>query len=219
MLKIKEEKAFIKWASSLPYTIYFIPITHYNNDDAYMKMLSSGIRNSVMLPRLGPLEIFTLIGRLDYLISCSLHGAIYSYTHNTPFILWDYNDKMRFFMEDRGLRQYLFKDYAGMKDAFNLLCQENPDYSILYSRDLKVLHKHVERLKELLPTGTTVIPSSISRGYKPLSPAVTMDLRLRLNMIYGPFDRKVRYSVSRLKAEIGNRIDELKNPFISKRSH
>jgi len=148
-----EEREFIRWASSLPLTIYFIPIMHYKWDYRYMQRLSASIPNSVALPILKPLEIFTLIGRMDRMITYSLHGGIFSYVHNKPFILCDQIDKMRFFMEDRGLQRYLFKDLQGMKGSFKSLYEEPPDYTRLISRDLQVLDRHVDRLVELLPAG------------------------------------------------------------------
>ncbi len=150
-IKKEEERALIRWASSLPYTVYFIPITHYNHDDAYMRPFSVGAKGSVLLPRLNPMEIFTLMGRMDYTISCSLHGAIFSYVHNTPFILFDGDAKMRYFMEDRGLQEYMFKDFSGLSAAFDRLREDGTDYGTRLAADLKTLEGHVGRLKEFLP--------------------------------------------------------------------
>lgn len=150
-IKKQEAGAFIRWVSSLPFTVYFIPVTHYNWDHSYMRTFSPGIRNSILLPRLKPLEILALMGRMDYNISCSLHGAIFSYIHNRPFILYDSDEKMRNFMEDRGLQRHLFKDFEGMSAAFGRLREEEPDYGKSFSADLAALEKHVERLASHLP--------------------------------------------------------------------
>lgn len=148
-----EEKAFIRWASPLPLTIYFIPIMHYKWDYRYLQRLSESIPNSVALPILKPLELFTLIGRMDRMVTCSLHGAIFAYVHNRPFILYDQLYKMRFFTEDRGLQGYLFKDLQSMERCFQGLCEEPPDYGRLIARDLRALDHHVDRIVELLPEG------------------------------------------------------------------
>jgi GT2 family glycosyltransferase len=146
-----EERLFISWASSLPYTIYFLPITHFTRDYVYLEKLASLIDNSVILPILKPQEISTLIGHFDHFISSSLHGAIFSYVHNVPFLLWEVNDKMRFFMDDRKLGRYLFKGFEDMKSAFESMARDPPDYSKPLSSDLRTLDAHISRLKEILP--------------------------------------------------------------------
>ncbi len=170
-IKKAEETSFIRWASSLPFNIYFIPITHYNRDISYMRDFSRQIKNSALLPLLTPLEIFTLMGRLDHLISCSMHGAIFSYVHNKPFILYESDEKIRFFMEDRGLERYAFKNFSGLQTAFQDLCHNAPDYSAKISSDRKTLDKHIDRILEFLPQkssglspGLETIRSSTSPG-------------------------------------------------------
>lgn len=148
-----EEKQFVDWASSLPFTVYLIPITHYKQDYIYLGRLGSMIKNSVLLPIMKPLEIFTFIGRLDYFISCSLHGGIFSYIHNVPFILFNYNEKMFFFMKDRELQQYTFTNYQSMRMSFDDLLSDTPDYSEKISKDLDLLKLHVQFLKQILPSG------------------------------------------------------------------
>ncbi len=164
-IKKWEKRAFINWVSSLPFTVYFIPVTHYNWDHFYMRTFSPGIKNSVLLPRLKPLEILTLMGRMDYNISCSLHGAIFSYVHNRPFILYDSDEKMRFFMEDRGFQRYIFKDFEGMAAAFGRVREEEPDYGKSLSADIATLEKHLERLASLLSGSSPCCPGDIvARG-------------------------------------------------------
>ncbi len=150
----KDERQFVQWASGLPFTIYFLPITHYNRDYLYLRKLSSQVPNSVMVPLMDPLQIFTFIGKLDLFISCSLHGGIFSYVHNVPFVLYNYNEKMLYFMKDRGLGRHLFTNFSELKSSFQLLMADKPDYSLRVASDLRSLERHVLRLKELLPTGS-----------------------------------------------------------------
>jgi len=147
-----QEERFVEWLSTLPFKIYFIPITFYNQDYIYMMRISSRVKNSVLLPIMKPLEIFTLIGKLDYFISCSLHGGVFAYIHNVPFILYNYNEKMFFFMKDRGLERYTFTDLTEMVASFEHLLMYKPDYSQNISEDLDKLKEHIERLKEILPS-------------------------------------------------------------------
>src|SRR5208337_4245341 len=149
IFSVKEEKKFMRWASSLPFNIYFIPITHYNGDYSYMGKLSAGVPNSTVMPLLKAMEIFTLTGRFDYMISCSLHGGLFAYAHNTPFILYG-SEKMRSFMEDRGLERHLFSNLSGMNNAFTRLLEDTPDYGGLLAKDHQALDRHVDRLKDLM---------------------------------------------------------------------
>ncbi|KHD35773.1 hypothetical protein NL50_12455 [Clostridium acetobutylicum] len=152
----EEEELFVKWASKLPYTIYFIPITHYNYDYIYMSKLSQRISNSRVLPIMKPLEIFTFIGKLDYLITCSLHGSIFSYIHNVPFILME-QEKSRFFLEDRGLQGYLFSNLKEIIGLTEKVINNPLDYSNLIVKDKKILEEHVENIKQIVPNNSTYI--------------------------------------------------------------
>jgi septal ring factor EnvC (AmiA/AmiB activator) len=119
-------------------------------DYIYLGKLRSKMENAVLLPLMNPLEIFTFIGRLDYLISSSLHGGIFSYRHNVPFILFNYNEKMSYFMKDRGLERYSFTSFTEMKTSFYALLRDAPDYSKKISKDMDLLEQHVQNLKEIL---------------------------------------------------------------------
>ena len=150
ILSIEDENLFIEWLSKLPYDIYFIPITHYNNDYNYMNYLSRKIPNSHMLPIMKPLEIFTLIGKFKFMITCSLHGSIFSYIHNVPFILMD-QEKSRFFLEDRGLEKYLFSSLEDIKNLSAEMLNKPMDYSKLIAKDKLTLENHVQIIKENIP--------------------------------------------------------------------
>ena len=150
MFESETERMFVEWASALPYRKYFIPITHYNRDYLYLDRICSLVDNSETVPLLSPREISAFIGKMDYFIGCSLHGGIFSYRHNVPFILFDYDEKMRSFMEDRGLERYLFRDAGELIKAFSLMESEKPDYSGKIESDLEVLSRHLDRLGSLL---------------------------------------------------------------------
>jgi len=139
------------------YTVYLLPITHYNYDYEFQNILSKEINSSriIPLPKLKPLEIFSLIGKFKFFASQSLHGAIFSYVHNIPFILWsklDYDEKdkkMRYFMHDRNLENYLFQ-LSDIKSRMDLLLDSRPDYSKNIAADLKKLQNHINRIGEIL---------------------------------------------------------------------
>ena len=154
LLDADRESSFVRWISSLGFNIYFLPITHYMHDFTYLEGLGSKIRDSKVLPILKPPEIFAAIGQFDYFITCSLHGAIFSYVHNVPFIPFDL-EKIKFFMMDRGLEQYLFDTFEGMKVAFNRILDNSPDYTERVARDKEILHEHIEHVKEALSGSVT----------------------------------------------------------------
>jgi GT2 family glycosyltransferase len=145
-----KEDVFAEWASSLGLNVYFLPITHYNRDFIYLDRLAAKIPASSLLPILKAEEIFTIIGKFDYFISCSLHGAMFAYVHKVPFILWD-SEKTRFFMEDRRLQQHMFLDFGGLRQGLETIVKNRPDYSIALSQDFKTLESHVENIRKVLP--------------------------------------------------------------------
>jgi hypothetical protein len=148
-----DKKKFINWANNAikqGFTIYFIPITLYLNYDQHMLQLSSEIPGSVMLPVMEPLEVFTLIGKFDYLICCSLHAAIFSYIHNVPFLLYNSEEKMGFFLEDRNLGNYLFNTFNEMTAKFDILLNYSIDFTRQIIRDKKKIQDHIYTLTQIL---------------------------------------------------------------------
>jgi len=145
----EDEIKFRNWISRLPFMVYFIPITHYNNDYSYLEKLSRNMKNVELLPKMGALEIFTIIGKFSFFISCSLHGAIFAFVHNVPFILYD-TEKMRFFLEDRKLSRYLFSSLEEMMRLFDNLVKNPPDYSKKLELDKLVLRNHIKNIKEIV---------------------------------------------------------------------
>ncbi len=147
---VVDEKAFAEYLSKQPFHIYFLPITHYNRDFTSMGRLSQKVKNSTLLPILRPEEIYTVIGNFDYFICTSLHGAIFAYVHNVPFVLYDSQDKQRFFMEDRKLDSYLFRSFDELKARFEELQNSKPDYSTALANDFKVLQEHKLKIKDIV---------------------------------------------------------------------
>ncbi len=142
----------IEWCRSLPYNIYFLPITHYNNDISYMESFKVNIPNAVCYPKMSPMEIFTVLGKFNYVISCSLHGAIFAYVHKIPFVLFNpsHDRKMEYFMKDRHLESYLFNDFHSLKKCFESLVNSPPNYDASIELDFSVLKEHKLKIKSIL---------------------------------------------------------------------
>ena len=143
------ERQFTEYISSLKLNVYFLPITHYAYDFEYMNRIAAEVPRSHVLPILRAQQIIATIGKFDYFITSSLHGAIFAYVHNVPFVAFDL-EKIRFFMTDRGLARYLFQDFGGMKAAFESALDSRPDYSNKIAADYSVLHRHVNRIRDIL---------------------------------------------------------------------
>ena len=152
-LSPQEEKKFYDWANALGLKIYFIPIVRELNGNTeydYMLKLSEKVKNSTVMPLMNPMQIFSFIGKMKFMISCSLHGAIFAYTHNVPFFLYDkfvmnLDDKNRFFMSDRNLVNDLFYSVSDIIRVFG-----GRDYSSNILHDRKILDEHLYNLKCLI---------------------------------------------------------------------
>ena len=149
-----DEEKLCNWANKISkdgFNIYFIKITNHVLEYLGLLNLSKKINNSVVINLINPLEIFSFIGKMKFMISCSLHGGIFAYTHNVPFILYDktpYNgdDKMKWFMTDRNLQDNLFYSANDIINKFNF----NKDYTNLLIEDKKVLDEHLYTIKCLI---------------------------------------------------------------------
>jgi hypothetical protein len=115
-----------------------------------MERLSQKVKNSTLLPILRPEEIYTVIGNFDYFICVSLHGAIFAYVHNVPFVLYESDDKQRFFMEDRKLDSYLFRNSDELIAKFGELQNSKPNYSPVLANDFNVLQEHKLKIKDIV---------------------------------------------------------------------
>lgn len=143
---------FIAWSKfqiKQGHTLYFLPITHYRNDYTLFEPIVNQIGDGCfLLSNLGALEVFTLIGKLTYMISYSLHGAIFAYIHNITFLLATIYEKNKFFMEDRGLMSYTFKTIPDLVLLFD--ADKKPDYSTLIINDIRILREHVYTINTII---------------------------------------------------------------------
>lgn len=115
--------------------IVWIPITHYVNDRALMRVLARHVPNSIVLPEMNPDDTFRAIGQLRALVSCSLHGAIFAYTQNIPFLLFKHPAKMQAFMVDRNLAAYLFGSADEITSKLPEFIENPPGFTVQLSND------------------------------------------------------------------------------------
>lgn len=152
MFSVSEMNQFVDWCRALIVRgnqIAFIPITLYRNDYTVFKPIVEQIgEGCTLLPTMGSVQLFTIIGQLTQMISYSLHGAIFAFAHNIPFLLANIYEKNQFFMEDRGLMEYTFKTISELTHLFDH--GKKPDYSGLINADLQILREHQYILKSAL---------------------------------------------------------------------
>jgi len=146
--------------------IYLLPITHYNYDFEFLKEIylnNFKNKNVQLLPILNPLEINTIIGKFSYFISYSLHGAYFAYKHQTPFILLDDGavTKMKEFMEDRKLENFLFSDSGKIDKKLTDLIENPPNYQMTLKKDMKILQKHQLKIKKIITSASEFYPTKI----------------------------------------------------------
>ena len=129
----------------------FIPFTHYNGDRDAMAPLSAALGRSELLPYLEPGELLTVVGRLRYFVSSSLHGCIFAYAQHVPFLAFDNGaGKLREFCTDRGLEQWVFRNTEELNTKLGQLVQSPPDSSPRVREDMQQVRDHLQRLEALL---------------------------------------------------------------------
>lgn len=140
-----------------------LPITYYNGDYILLGELSRKVAvRQTLIPRLSPRAVLSQIGRMRAFVTSSLHGAIFAYSRNVPFLAFGESDKMMGFMEDRGLLQWVFRDSAELRNKLTALLGKPPDYSSLLSEDAGRLAEHMRRMHDCIPkahlcSGTSVV--------------------------------------------------------------
>ena len=159
-----DDTALVDFLSKQPFHIYLLPVTHYNHDFNYLATIHYRLPNSTLLPILTPEEIFTVIGRFDYFVTCSLHGAYFAYVHQVPFLVYSFPNSMvektRSFMQERGLGAFLFGNVQELESSLASAQNNRLDYSPLLERDFKTLYEHQNTIKELLQRYITLTRST-----------------------------------------------------------
>jgi GT2 family glycosyltransferase/SAM-dependent methyltransferase len=218
-----DEEQLVAYLSTLPFQIYFLPINHHLYDFNFLARLSRKIKKSILLSVLTPQEISTIIGKFEYFVSCSYHGALFAYAHNVPFMLFNGLDKQRFFMRDRNLESYLFKDLAELKKIFQLFQKSRPDYSALIEKDLKKLKSHINTIKDILPAQKHVISArlkSTKSDVEPVSTPIKQDQAKNIQIHYLQKQIEGAYAQDKLlHTELGQKktqITSLKNTLQTK---
>lgn len=132
----------------LPHDKVFIPFTHYNEDRSLMGALP-GIENHMLLQELDPKQLFSVIGKMEMVITSSLHASVFAYLQNIPFLTF-YQQKTFDYFKDRGLEWHVCKDLDDFKDKISIIFQRKIDFSPQIERDKTAIKKHLEKITQII---------------------------------------------------------------------
>ncbi|TFC55939.1 polysaccharide pyruvyl transferase family protein [Cryobacterium sp. TMT2-15-1] len=178
---------------AIPYKKVFIPFTHYNSDASFMKSLPFDRTNSVILDRLTPLQLHSVIGQMKYVTVSSLHASIFAYSQNVPFISV-HQKKAEYYFADRGLIENLVKSRAEFVEQLNRLEEERPDYSSLVEADQARVRTTFLRYRDLISDHSTADWRESPAALSSVRDVIMLD---QAQHVIGDRDLALSYSESR----------------------
>jgi hypothetical protein len=134
---------------AIPHKKVFIPFTHYNGDQSFMKTLPFNSENSIVLDRLDPLQLHSVIRQMDYVVVSSLHASIYAYSQNIPFASI-HQKKAEYYFQDRALGSHLVRDNRELVAMLSRLDSETFDFSEQIARDGRLVNQAFDLYTEIL---------------------------------------------------------------------
>ncbi|MDJ0350958.1 polysaccharide pyruvyl transferase family protein [Cryobacterium sp. PH29-G1] len=178
---------------AIPHKKVFIPFTHYNGDQSFMKTLPFNMKNSVLLDKLDPLQLHSVIRQMDYVVVSSLHASIYAYSQNIPFASV-HQKKAEYYFQDRDLSSHLVRNDRELRAMLARLESETFDFSEQIASDSRRVNQAFDRYAEILGTteqrlAPTTDPLSFARQQ-----TVLFD---QAQMVIGDRDLALGYSESR----------------------
>ena len=90
--------------------IIFLPF-HFDEDVHNSEEILSLMKNQadVLKTKLEPEELLSVLSRLSLVIGVRLHSIIFSSMANIPFVAFNYDPKVKYFVEDLGLSELLLE--------------------------------------------------------------------------------------------------------------
>lgn len=118
--------------------IIFLPFK-FDEDVHVSEEILSLMKNQadVLKIKLEPEELLSLLSRLSLMVGVRLHSIIFSSMANIPFIAFDYDPKVKYFVEDLGLSE--------------LLLEINEDISLKnFQKKIEYVRENNDKIKENL---------------------------------------------------------------------
>ena len=126
--------------------IVWLPITHYANDTALMRVLAGYVPGSVLLEKLSPEDIFKVIGRLRLLVTSSLHGMLFAYAQDVPFISIRQSSKLSDFLCDRHMEAHMVQTESDLPELLSNWFQTPPHMDTPRTKDQERCRELIERI-------------------------------------------------------------------------
>lgn len=124
---------------AIPHRKVFIPFTHYNYDDSFMRALPFDRSRAVQLPRLDPLQLHSVVGQMTYVVTSSLHASLFAYSQNVPFVT-AHQEKVVNYFGDRGLGRFVFASDDQLRQGIAALQSGNVDFADIVAQDRAAVH-------------------------------------------------------------------------------
>jgi hypothetical protein len=126
----------------------FVSFTRYNYDKSLMKQVFD-LHDDQIIDTPDPQEMFSAIGKLNFLITASLHATIFAYVQNIPFITFK-QEKVENFLSDRGLLDRMFANTEELKTKILDPKLRVADYTNKIIADKKILKSHTKKLVDVI---------------------------------------------------------------------
>lgn len=217
----------IEIINAIPHKKVFIPFTHYNYDKSFMESLPLDKRNAIMLDKLEPLELHSVLSQMSYVVVSSLHASIFSYSQDVPFISM-YQKKTYDYFKDRRLGGRIFKNQEQLRQLIEATEKNPRSMRTQVERDKAVVNEALDRFAKLISASPDVVikPSPATKAReietmllekKQLEAAVTKRDILMHNTIYyhirtaGSQRQELLESIGTLQREEARLRDELRD--------
>lgn len=139
----------VKIIDALPEKKVFIPFTHYNYDDSFMRSLPFDRSHAVHLPILPPLELHSVLGQMSYVVTSSLHASLFAYAQQVPFAS-AHQEKVANYFGDRGLGRFVVSSDAQLRSALEEIRAGGGSDVDSVRRDVIDVHAAYARYAELI---------------------------------------------------------------------
>lgn len=155
----------IESINNIPHKKVFIPFTHYNYDQSFMKHLPFDKSNALILDSLEPLQLHSVISQMDYVLVSSLHATIFAYSQNIPFISM-YQKKTFDYFNDRNLTKFIYKDEATLGTLLEEVDLRPVNMRKLVDKDKKLVIKTIEKYIKIFEDSHIKLSADTSGGTK-----------------------------------------------------
>jgi hypothetical protein len=192
--------------NAIPGRKVFLPFTHYNADYSFMAAMPFDRDDAIVLGRLSPLELHSVIGQLDYAVVSSLHASIFAFSQNVPFASI-HQKKVEYYFADRGLAEHVVASGPQLEQLVQRLEHDRFDFTELIERDRAAVDEAFDEYAQLLRSeGTDAAAQTIDTGAAPLDRRSSILLD-QAEQVIGDRDLSLGLSEGRRRLALGE-LDE-----------